>query len=398
MLRNVIGKPVRGNDFYDRESEQKRIWADIKNRNNLLILAPRRVGKSSLLYRLQRDATQRGLIGVYVSMADASDEIDFIQRLLKAVSEHSEAKTLADHFRKGPLQKFMDRVKSVSAAGFEFDFRDLAHADWKALATEVATGLLALPSQWLIMIDELPIFLATMLKSDPDADRIRTFMNWFRDLRQGTPESDSITWVLAGSIGLDKFARRWRIVDTVNDLKVFSLGEFSAEVADRFLDDLGRANDLPLEADVREHICRRVGWCIPHSLHILFSSLRDRCLDNDRKPSVAEVDAAFEDAIGPAFRVYFDHWSLRLTDELGAPHDRFARLLLNQIAAASEPITQTQLESLLMPHVSDVDARAETLTWLIDVLEGDGYLVRSGAGFVFRSPLLKEYWKRRFGV
>ncbi len=398
MLRNVIGKPVRGNDFYDREVEQKRIWIDLQNRNNLLLLAPRRVGKSSLLYRLQKDAPQHGLIGVYVSMADARDEVDFLQRLLNAVCEHPEAKTLIEQFQKGPFQRFFDRVKSVTVRGFEVDLRDLPEADWMKLATEVASGLLALPGQWLIMIDELPIFLATMAKSDVNAEDIRTFMNWFRDLRQGTPDADSISWVLAGSIGLDKLARRWRIVDTVNDLKVFLLGEFSSDVADRFLEELGQANDLPLDADVREHICRRVGWCIPHSLHILFSSLRDRCLENDRKASLEEVDAAFEDAIGPAFRVYFDHWSLRLTDELGTPHDRFARLILNAIAAASGPVTRETLDSLLMPHIADSETRSETLTWLIDVLEGDGYLVRADEGFVFRSPLLKEYWKRRFGV
>ncbi len=246
------------------------------------------------------------------------------------------------------------------------------------------------------MVDELPIFLSTLLRSDPTAARIRLFMNWFRDIRQGDPERDAVSWVLAGSIGLDKLARRLRIVDTVNDLKVFGLGEFSPEVADRFLLELGASNDLELPEDVRRHICSRVGWRIPHSLHILFSSLRDRCLDGGRLPTVAEVDAAFDDAIGPAFRIYFDHWSLRLTDELGTPEDNWARSLLTAVARETTGLSRGMLEQVLIHHVSEASAREEHLTWLLDVLEGDGYVVKEADLYRFRSPLLRDYWKRRF--
>ncbi len=45
MVRNLVGTPVTGADFFDREPERRRLWDDL-HRDHLLLLAPRRVGKS----------------------------------------------------------------------------------------------------------------------------------------------------------------------------------------------------------------------------------------------------------------------------------------------------------------------------------------------------------------
>ncbi|MDQ3773238.1 MAG: hypothetical protein M3461_02095 [Pseudomonadota bacterium] len=47
-MRNMTGPVVRGEDFFDREHEQARFWRDLET-DNLLLLAPRRVGKTSLM-------------------------------------------------------------------------------------------------------------------------------------------------------------------------------------------------------------------------------------------------------------------------------------------------------------------------------------------------------------
>ena len=44
------------------------------------------------------------------------------------------------------------------------------------------------------------------------------------------------------------------------------------------------------------------------------------------------------------------------------------------------------------------EQREEVGAFLLDVLVSDGYLVQQGRRFRFRSPLLRQYWLRRFGV
>ena len=61
-LNNVIGSPVVGADFFDRHEEQARIWRRLEH-DSILLLAPRRVGKTSLLHRLEETAEQLGELG-----------------------------------------------------------------------------------------------------------------------------------------------------------------------------------------------------------------------------------------------------------------------------------------------------------------------------------------------
>jgi len=48
-LRNKVGPPVIKEDFFDREAEICRLTELIDEGNNVLLVAPRRVGKTSLV-------------------------------------------------------------------------------------------------------------------------------------------------------------------------------------------------------------------------------------------------------------------------------------------------------------------------------------------------------------
>src|SRR4051794_20341573 len=51
MITNRVGSPVRGEDFYGRESFVELIWQKLKL-GNILLAAPRRFGKTSVMYHL----------------------------------------------------------------------------------------------------------------------------------------------------------------------------------------------------------------------------------------------------------------------------------------------------------------------------------------------------------
>ena len=53
-MRNVIGQPVEGEDLYGRDYELDRLWEHLENGEHILMLAPRRVGKTSLMLELLR--------------------------------------------------------------------------------------------------------------------------------------------------------------------------------------------------------------------------------------------------------------------------------------------------------------------------------------------------------
>ena len=56
MVRNISGAPGEDDDFYGREKESARLWQELEGGNNILLLGPRRVGKSSMLRHLKKTA------------------------------------------------------------------------------------------------------------------------------------------------------------------------------------------------------------------------------------------------------------------------------------------------------------------------------------------------------
>ncbi len=89
MARNISGPPAEDDDFYGREDESAKIWRELEEGNNILLLGPRRVGKSSMLRHLKKTAPNHGFIPVEISLADLSEEIGFIKRLYYAGSKYA---------------------------------------------------------------------------------------------------------------------------------------------------------------------------------------------------------------------------------------------------------------------------------------------------------------------
>ncbi len=68
-IENIIGKPVADQNFFGRDTELEELQA-ITEREHVLLLAPRRVGKTSLLHALVKRVDRDGsAIGVYASVA-----------------------------------------------------------------------------------------------------------------------------------------------------------------------------------------------------------------------------------------------------------------------------------------------------------------------------------------
>jgi hypothetical protein len=395
MVSNAIGKPVQGEDFFDRVREVKYIW-DRLDTDNVLLLAPRRVGKTSLMYRLRDGARKRGFSAAYLSVSDITTELAFVQKLYAAAQSIDPARRAVLRLAKGPLDQFFKRIKKLGVMSVSVELADTAQEQWGQLGEALTQALDKLEGRRLLLIDELPIFVLQLQRQDPSGDRVRTFLNWFRQLRLDPLGSERTRWLLAGSIGLDTVTRRMRLGDTINDLYLFSdLGAFTSKVAHDFLDELADTYGLRLSASVRERIQTRTGWLIPYHLQLLFAGLREHCSDNNVPATVDAVEAAYRALLAPAKKAYFDYWAQRLEEELGHPDDRQAIALLNVIAEDLKGASIHSLAGVLGKYISEPEKRDEKLHYLLDVLRSDGYLVLESDRFIFRSQLLREFWVRR---
>ncbi|HYA87202.1 MAG TPA: ATPase, partial [Nitrospirota bacterium] len=86
FIRNPFyaGIIQKADDFCNREEEKQELLKHAINGNNVVIVSPRRCGKSSFIGRVQEDLEKRGFRTVYVDMFSVISETDFILRFASA--------------------------------------------------------------------------------------------------------------------------------------------------------------------------------------------------------------------------------------------------------------------------------------------------------------------------
>lgn len=384
MIRIHIGNPVKGSDFFGRERELARVLEDLQTAN-LLLLAPRRVGKTSLLLRLAEIAEPRaGFDMVYTSVEDLRDEAGFVDRLYRTVLTARAGSSVLETLKANPLAQALKKVKpkELRAGPLTLDL-GVESAGWREAGDALEYALRGLEQPLVIALDELPVLILKLL--DQDVARTRDFLNWFRAIRQKNPE---VHWILAGSIGLDTVAQLHNLQSTINDLTILDLPEFDPETASAFLQELGFTYSIALSQEVRDAIIERIGWSIPYFLQLVFKEIRDL---GEVPVTPATVERAIGRLVESRRRGYFENWYQRLEEQLGPVRALWAERLLT-VAAGPEGASVDSLKLALNDLISDLHERKKALDFTLWVLVNDGYLVRVGERVRFRSPLLRGWW------
>ena len=96
------GAVVKGANFYDREEDCKRIVDTLAGGNNLVLYAPRRFGKTSLVLKAIEQLEQQGFICVYFDFMPVFSPESFVRLYSKALAA-----------KQGNLQKFAQSFVAI---------------------------------------------------------------------------------------------------------------------------------------------------------------------------------------------------------------------------------------------------------------------------------------------
>lgn len=81
----VYGMSVAGNNFTDREKETKRMVLDFENGINVILISPRRMGKTSLVKKVMSEMDNPNIKVVYMDIYDCRSEYDFYNRYAETI-------------------------------------------------------------------------------------------------------------------------------------------------------------------------------------------------------------------------------------------------------------------------------------------------------------------------
>ena len=406
-MDNHPGQIVSGDDFFDREWELEQLLALIEGFVPVLLSAPRRVGKSSLLLKTLEALKSKGWVALNLDFQDKSMEAEFFGQLIEAIEKEGVKLPLLDRSKKVLKAVKSWRPRKITAGGgggsvsAEWD-RPEASAGEQSVGAEFEKLLAALTEKHphvVIGMDEFPIFLAK-LQAEPDGPaRVDTLLRWLRRVRLAT--TNRIVWVFCGSIGLDTFVQIHGLEGTVNDLVQQKLGPFDERTARACLVALSTSPRTPLRmsGELASAVIEKVGWLLPYYLQLMFHALRSLppAARSRDFPSPADVETAYASLLEPGSATYFSHWDSRLDEQLDSARAATCRFLLKKICPAAKGVTRSRLLTAMISRRPQADPEAveRDMIFALELLERDGYLHREGNIYAFRSPLLRDFWKRR---
>lgn len=88
----VYGVSVEGNNFTDRVKESRRLKMDFENGLNVVLISPRRMGKTSLVKHVCEMVDKSMIQTVYVDIYDCRSEYDFYNKFAEALLKQTAGK------------------------------------------------------------------------------------------------------------------------------------------------------------------------------------------------------------------------------------------------------------------------------------------------------------------
>ncbi|MBI2060419.1 MAG: ATP-binding protein [Nitrospirae bacterium] len=403
-LRNKVGVWVDGDDFWDRDHEIERLTELIDGGENILVVAPRRVGKTSLLREMIRRLRTRDRdILLFVDVEDCSSPEDVIVALSMATQPYKNLWKLTLDVFKTVVEGIRDKVDEVSIDVVKLKIREGTAEAWQVKGERLFAALAEAEKPVVACFDELPIMVDRLLRGgaqDATTDGIQkagVFLSWLRKMCQ--EHKGHVRVVLCGSIGLEPVLHRVKLSHTIGHLRSFDLPVWSREVADGCLEALARSYGLAIPQGVREAMLNRLGWLVPHHVQMYFGHVHDDCERRGSKTAtVRDVERVYtEQMLGTRGHAELADYEERLLRVLGSAHVPLAPDLLTE-AAVNGVVDGAMAQALARRALPKGANPGEELGNVLRVLEHDGYLRfdEKKNGHVFQSLLLRDWWERRF--
>ena len=393
-MRNIIGQAVVGDDLYGREYELARLWEHFDQGEHVMMLAPRRVGKTSLMLELHRAPRENWhVINVDVEGGDGPE--DCVAAMLAALAADSRYRTRfeATPFS-GALRNVLDGVSANADIGvLRVELKRAIGHEWDRVAAQLQERLINLPHagcKLLIILDELPILISRMLRGDRSSEA-DLLLARLRQWRQAPAMRGTVHTLVGGSIGLEGILRRAGLSASINDLVPFRVDPWDRSTAAQFLRELGRDIDFRLGDQSITRILDLLVDPVPYHVQLFVSALRNACKGDASVASPETIDRCFDQQLaGESGTAHLDHYEKRLELALDEQECAMAHSILGLACRSRDGVRVSYLGRLS-------GGSEPTFQSVLRDLKADGYVMEGDGRLVFRSNLLRVWWRKHHG-
>ncbi len=377
----IIGPVATGRFYYHREEIVNEIWEELEKGCFILLAAPRRVGKTSIMKYMEENPKENHKV-IFKNIQSLKSEDEFYKVLYGLIlSCLSTSKKLKNYFVKYIKSKSITEVDikgSFKIASIDSNYLQ----EINTLISEIAN----IGETIVLLIDELPEVLYRLNKSNKKEEAISILKN-LRSWRQDD-KFRKLQFVLADSIGIHSIVKIIEGRDSdLNDLRKIQCNVLDEKEVNDYLDWATENATVQYSAELREYLQDKIRYFVPYFFNIMLDTI-DKTARNGNNPNInsLSIDRAFELAIKN--NDYFKDWKKRLSDYLPKEDFSFVNELLIHIAH-KDKISIQEIYNKAVNH-----NKVNDYMDFVNDLEHDGYIAEQNQKYVFISPFLKEFWKR----
>ena len=401
-IRSIPGALPEPDDLIGRENTINDIKSKIQN-VNILLLSPRRFGKSGILNYLHKKGINN-FLPIYIMVEEISQPEVFISELIKVLASHdSILNNCISQIPRLPGKLFNWIKKQGSIKIKDIEWKPIVDEEisWLDLGNLLFHELEKFDKRIVFMIDEFPKMIERFHNNNIDID---TFLSWFRSCR--ITENDALRkhrYIITGSIGINYLLRKTRTTTALNDLDRIYVGEISEENANILLKGLylNYYKKEPGEEFLKKFFeildCR-----VPFFIHLYFDQLRQD--EEGRKGNLSpEVlrNVFWKSLLGERCKAHFDHYYDRLKN-YGPERRKAAEIVLRKLAAENR-MKRMELFRFLKAKSKIIGQKIDDAFFndLMADLEVEWYILLENSdqalekqSYCFKIPLLARWWNR----
>lgn len=382
-MRNSLGNPARGEAFYPRDKEIRKIYKVLSTGTSIYLSAPRRVGKTSILKHIE-EFPEANYYFVYIITESIELENEFFKTVFEELVKSEAINKLAkvSVAVKDTIAGILGKVKKV----YNVEIRESGETDYYEILVELFSNIKEEHGRVVLLIDEFPQTIQNILNKD-GKEVAERFIQKNRELRHHRHLQDKINFIYTGSMSLYPMVEQVTQLTAVNDLRTVEVEPLSTEQAKDFLNQLLTSDGMLLEEALLDYILVKIGWLIPFHLQLIEQEIIDVFESTGKSINEKFIDQAFEQVVHTRNKPQFEPYFARLKTLFKGGDYSFVSEILQYIAIHSE-ITTDILNDISVKH------NVQDLKRIMDILDGDGYLHYANGIYFYNSPILRLWCQK----
>jgi len=391
-MKITTGQAARGENFFKRPILINRLWRKIDSESSIIISAPRRVGKTSLMRYIEDNPKDKYYI-VYVITESVYNENMYYKEIVKAILNCDSVKK-----RDKVINSIKDLAKNIfkciDEVGIDsVKFSKNIELNYYEKFIDIMRSIDLEGHKLIIMIDEFAQTIENIQQKEGTIYAVHLLQS-NRSLRQNGDINNKFQFIYTGSISLEGIARRMDSSKFINDLDILKVTPLSAEEGKNLIKELLKELQFTMDDNTINHMLYKIKWLIPFYIQLAMDKLQDIYDENNICDIYSNsVDIAIKCMIEENNK--FSSWHERL--KVYKDNDyKFILEVLNIIAI-------TEAKKITYNEIYDLTVRynlKETYKDLLNTLIDDGYINNDDEEkiYTFTSPILRMWWCKKNAI